>query len=87
MDVLVVAVAVVAALLVGGSVGFLLQKKFTGVRAEADTLKAESLLEDAQRDADALRKEAELQAKLLHLGLRQETEELLALRRSEVSRA
>ena len=77
MDVLVVAVAVVAALLVGGSVGFLLQKKFTGVRAEADTLKAESLLEDAQRDADALRKEAELQAKELQLRLREETEEQL----------
>ena len=42
----VVAVAVVAALLVGGSVGFVLQKKFTRVRAEADTLKAESLLEE-----------------------------------------
>jgi ribonuclease Y len=87
VDVLVVAVAVVAALLVGGSVGFLLQKKFTGVRAEADTLKAESLLEDAQRDADALRKEAELEAKELQLRVRQDTEEQLELRRSEVARA
>jgi ribonuclease Y len=87
VDVLVVAVAVVAALLVGGSVGFLLQKKFTGVRAEADTLKAESLLEDAQRDADALRKEAELQAKELQLRLREETEEQLELRRSEIARS
>jgi len=74
VDVLVVAVAVVAALLVGGAVGFFLLKKFTGVQAEADTLKAESLLEDAKRDADALRKEAELQAKELQLRLREETE-------------
>jgi hypothetical protein len=87
VDVLVVAVAVVAALLVGGSVGFVMQKKLTRVRAEADTLKAESLLEDAQRDADALRKEAELQAKEQQLRLREETEEQLELRRSEIARA
>ncbi len=86
MDVLVVAIAVAAALGVGASVGFLLHAKFAGVRAEADRVKVEALLEDARRDADAMRREAEIEAKELTLRLRQEIEEQLEDRRAELAR-
>jgi ribonucrease Y len=85
VDVLVVVVSI-AAFVIGGLIGFLVQKKFAGVQAEADIAKAGAMLEDARRDADAIRKEAELQAKERALALRQETETQLDERRAELAK-
>ena len=83
---IVLAIVVVAALLIGASIGFLLQKKVAAARAEAETLKASAMLEDARRDADALRKEAELEAKELALRHRSEVESTLEERRTELAK-
>ncbi len=86
MDTLSVAIAAVASLIVGGALGLLLQKKLSGARAEAESIKAEAVLADAQRDADAVRKEAELSAKELALRIREETDAQLEGRRTELTK-
>jgi ribonuclease Y len=86
VDVVLVAIAVIAALAVGGLVGFLFHKKIAGVRAEADTKMAEAELADARRDAEAMRKEAELEAKELALRVRQETDKQLEERRQDLAK-
>ncbi len=85
MDILVI-IGPIVGLLVGGLVGFLLHQKFAGVRAQADAVEAERVLADARRDADALRKEAEIEAKELHLRVRSEAESGLEERRADLLR-
>jgi ribonuclease Y len=84
------AVLVVPLLLLAGAVGalvtFLVYKKVAGVRVEADRVASTAALEDAKRDADALRKEAELEAKELALRIREEAESQLDERRTELAK-
>ncbi|KIH77051.1 metal dependent phosphohydrolase [Geoalkalibacter ferrihydriticus] len=68
-------ILIVAALAAGVFVGILLRRKFTEGRL-ADAQKAASqLIEDAQKDADAIRKEASLEAKDLILQAKTESEQ------------
>jgi ribonuclease Y len=85
------AVLIVAALLVGAALGaavcFTVVRATLGKQAEADRIEAGRVLEDAKRDADAARKEAEIAAKERMIGLRSEVEQELKERRIEVARA
>jgi ribonuclease Y len=86
VETLLVLVGVAVGLLVGAGAAFAVQKKLARGRAEADAIEAERVLADARRDADALRKEAELHSKELELRLRQEVEETLDERRAEIAK-
>src|SRR5262249_8146331 len=81
---------IVAALLVGAALGavvcFMVVRATFGKQAEADRIEAGRLLEDARRDADAIRKEADIAAKERMIGLRSEVEQELKERRIEVAR-
>ena len=72
--------------LIGTAVGYLLHRKLAGERARAEILEAERILADARRDAEAVRKEADLEAKERALRVRVESEAALEERRGELGR-
>src|SRR3954463_1701103 len=84
------AVLIVAALLFGAALGaavcFMVVRATLGKQAEADRIEAERVLQDAKRDSDAIRKEADIAAKERMIGLRSEVEQELKDRRIEVAR-
>src|SRR4051812_24178365 len=84
------AVLIVAALVVGAALGaavcFMVVRATLGKQAEADRIEAERVLQDAKRDSDAIRKEADIAAKERMIGLRSEVEQELKDRRIEVAR-
>jgi ribonucrease Y len=73
-------------LVVGGAIGYVVRARLQGVRAATDLATAQAVLDDARRDADAIRKEAELQAMEQALKIRQETETQLDERRAELAK-
>ena len=85
MEILVV-VGIVAGLLVGAGAGYLVHQKLAGARTAADTLEAERLLADARRDAEAVRREADIEARQRMLEMRQEAEAALEERRTELAK-
>src|SRR3954447_7248927 len=85
------AVLIVAALLVGAALGaavcYVVVRATLGKQAELDRIEAQRLLQDGRRDAEAVRKEADIAAKERMIGLRAEVEQELKDRRIEVARA
>jgi ribonuclease Y len=86
METVILIISILLALIVGGVVGYIYRKtiaeaKITGARNAAD-----QILEEARREAEALKKEALLEAKDENHKLRTETEHELRERRNELQR-
>jgi ribonuclease Y len=77
----------VAGLVIGGLIAYVVVRATLGRSAQAETQEAQRLLADARREADALRKEAEIEAKERMVRLRAEVEDELHDRRAEAVKA
>ena len=76
----------VLGLIFGAAIGYLIAGRRHGAAAEASAKEAEHLLAAAKRDADGIRREAELETRSRMLEMRQEAESALDERRLELSR-
>ena len=80
-----IALAVIA-LVLGGAVGFFVNMAVSKKRIGKAQVQAHQLLENAENEAKALKKEALLEAKEEALKLKTETDNELKERRAEVAR-
>jgi ribonuclease Y len=80
-------IMLVAGLLLGAAVAYAVARRLGRGEAEAGRLEATRLLEDARRDADAMRKASEIEARERMLTLRAEVESDLKDRRVEIAKA
>lgn len=86
MNVLLVVLGLVIGLAAGAAVGFLLSRsRMSAGQAQART-DAESILEDARREAERTRREGELAAKEAALKVKDEADAEVRSRRQEISR-
>ena len=65
---------IVLGVVLGGAIDHLVRRSAVGKQVEAERLEAARLVEDARRDADVIRKEAEVEAKERLISLRTEVE-------------
>jgi ribonuclease Y len=82
-----VVVGIVLGVVLGGAVYHLVRRSALGKQVEVEKLEADRLVEDARRDADVIRKEAEVEAKERMISLRSEVENELKERRIEAAKA
>jgi ribonuclease Y len=86
MSVMLLVLGLVAGLVLGGAAGYLyLRSREKAKEAEARS-DARSILEEAQREAEARRREAELEAKEVALRLKDEAEAEARARRAELAK-
>jgi ribonuclease Y len=83
---ILVLVGIVVGLLVGAGAGYLVHQKLAGARNAADTLEAGRLLADARRDAESVRREADIEGRQRMLEMRQEAEAALEERRADLAK-
>ncbi|MBH9965407.1 ribonuclease Y [[Bacillus] enclensis] len=79
-------ISILLGLIVGVVVGYLIRKSFAEAKIAGARGSAEQILEDAKREADALKKEALLEAKDENHRLRTEMENELRERRNELQK-
>lgn len=86
VPVLVLVVSVVAAIAVGGGLGFIIRKSIGEKKIGSAEAEAKRIVEEGKKDAEAKKKELLLEGKEEVLRLRNETERDLKERRTEISR-
>ncbi len=86
MNVLLLALGLVVALLVGAAGGYFVLKSRADSRQAGARADADSILEDARREAEASRREGELAAKEASLKIKDDAEAEVRTRRAEVAR-
>ncbi|MDH4227586.1 MAG: ribonuclease Y [Deltaproteobacteria bacterium] len=77
-------IAVLAGIAIGVVIGFILRKKMSEAKLASANDAAEALVEDAKRDAERIKKEAELKAKDLLFQGRQEFDKEVREQRKEI---
>ena len=86
MDLLAAIISILLGLIVGAVVGYFIRKSIAEANIAGAQNAAEQILEDAKRDADALKKEALLEAKDEIHKLRNEAEREIRDRRNELQK-
>ena len=81
---MVVVIGIVVGLAVGAGVAFLSLHAFTGSRLAAARRTRQLLLTEAKRDADAMQREAQIEAREESVRLRADVEDEIAQRRAEI---
>ncbi|HEY4554585.1 MAG TPA: ribonuclease Y [Bacillaceae bacterium] len=86
MDTIILIISILLTLIVGVVVGYFIRRSVSEAKITGARGAAEQILEDAKREADALKKEALLEAKDENHKLRTETERELRERRTELQK-